>query len=146
MSFSRRSSSSAVKATITKAEDISTVEVFHGDKDIHARLFDFIWPWKLGPADYTFTAIACHGPSTPVVVRVYPNVEPQGWTRLRTSPASCDSATCTMRVTAYSDRARRRRAWRGGHMSRPSRFEGRIGRTVAESEPYFDEGPHPDDA
>ena len=31
-------------------------------------------------------------------------------------------------------------------MSRPSRFEGRIGRTVAESEPYFDEGPHPDDA
>jgi arylsulfatase A-like enzyme len=31
-------------------------------------------------------------------------------------------------------------------MSRPSRCEGRIGRTVAESEPYFDEGPHPDDA
>ncbi len=30
-------------------------------------------------------------------------------------------------------------------MSRPSRFEGRIGRTIAESEPYFDEGPHPDD-
>ena len=30
-------------------------------------------------------------------------------------------------------------------MSRPSTFKGRIGRTVAESEPYFDEGPHPDD-
>lgn len=64
------------KATITKPEDISTVEVFHGDEDIHARLFDFIWPWKLGPVDWTFTASACHGPSTPVVVRVYPKVEP----------------------------------------------------------------------
>jgi arylsulfatase len=30
-------------------------------------------------------------------------------------------------------------------MSRPSRFEGRIGRTVAESEAWFDEPPHPDD-
>ncbi len=28
---------------------------------------------------------------------------------------------------------------------RPSRFEGTIGRTVAESEPYFDEPPHPGD-
>ncbi len=30
-------------------------------------------------------------------------------------------------------------------MSRPSRFEGTIGRTVAESTPYFDEPPHPGD-
>ncbi|WP_040495570.1 arylsulfatase [Ilumatobacter nonamiensis] len=30
-------------------------------------------------------------------------------------------------------------------MSRPSRFEGAIGRTVAESEPWFDEPPHPGD-
>lgn len=28
-------------------------------------------------------------------------------------------------------------------MTRPARFEGRIGRTVAESEPWFDEPPHP---
>ncbi|MCB1028480.1 MAG: sulfatase-like hydrolase/transferase, partial [Microthrixaceae bacterium] len=28
-------------------------------------------------------------------------------------------------------------------MPRPSRFEGRIGRTVADSEPYFDEGAEP---
>ena len=28
-------------------------------------------------------------------------------------------------------------------MARPERFEGRIGRTVADSEPYFDDGPHP---
>ena len=28
-------------------------------------------------------------------------------------------------------------------MSIPSRFEGRIGRTLAESEPWFDEPPHP---
>jgi len=26
---------------------------------------------------------------------------------------------------------------------RPERFEGRIGRTVADSEPWFDEPPHP---
>ncbi len=30
-------------------------------------------------------------------------------------------------------------------MSRPSRFEGTIGRTIAESEPWFDEAPHPGD-
>ena len=28
-------------------------------------------------------------------------------------------------------------------MTRPERFEGRIGRTLAESEPWFDEPPHP---
>jgi arylsulfatase len=28
-------------------------------------------------------------------------------------------------------------------MSRPSRFEGRIGRTLSQSEPWFDEAPHP---
>lgn len=28
-------------------------------------------------------------------------------------------------------------------MSRPARFEGRIGRTIADSEPWFDEAPHP---
>lgn len=28
-------------------------------------------------------------------------------------------------------------------MSRPSRFEGKIGRTLADSEPWFDEAPHP---
>ena len=31
-------------------------------------------------------------------------------------------------------------------MSRPEQFEGRIGRTVAESEPWFDEPPHPGEA
>ncbi|QGG94326.1 sulfatase-like hydrolase/transferase [Actinomarinicola tropica] len=30
-------------------------------------------------------------------------------------------------------------------MTRPSRFEGRIGRTLADSEPWFDEPPHPRD-
>ncbi len=30
-------------------------------------------------------------------------------------------------------------------MTRPSRFEGTIGRTIAESEPWFDEAPHPGD-
>mgnify|MGYP000429295294 CR=1 FL=1 len=28
-------------------------------------------------------------------------------------------------------------------MARPSRFEGTIGRTVADSTPYYDEPPHP---
>jgi len=62
--------------TLTKDTDVSTVDVYYSDDDIHARVFDFVWPWKLGPADYTFTAVACHGPSAPVTVRVYPKVEP----------------------------------------------------------------------
>jgi arylsulfatase len=31
-------------------------------------------------------------------------------------------------------------------MTRPSRFEGSIGRTLADSEPWFDDPPHPDDS
>ncbi|MFO0588859.1 MAG: type VI secretion system tip protein TssI/VgrG [Polyangiaceae bacterium] len=64
------------KATITKAEDVSTVDVIHSDDDIHAHAFEYIWPWNIRPVDYTFTGSACHGPTAPVTVRVYPKVEP----------------------------------------------------------------------
>ncbi|MBK8258845.1 MAG: hypothetical protein IPK82_40075 [Polyangiaceae bacterium] len=57
--------------------DVSTVEVYYGDKDIHGEILPLLWPWKDKPVEYTFTAQACKGLSTPAVVRVYPNVEPQ---------------------------------------------------------------------
>jgi len=61
------------KGSITKTEDVSTVDVYYGDRNVHNL---DLWPWKERPVDYTFVAGGCQGPSAPIVVRVYPNIEP----------------------------------------------------------------------
>jgi type VI secretion system secreted protein VgrG len=64
------------KTTVTRDEDVSTVEIDYGDIDVHVHALELLWPWNRPPIEYTFLPSACHGVSMPALVRVYPQAEP----------------------------------------------------------------------